>query len=126
MLNVQTSMHNHGHTGAATWTSAMPHGQTKKEFGRRLRMARVAAGFATGRAFAEALGEHEDTVNTWELGKRYPAVATLHRVTTMLKVTSDYLYWGEESGLTIETQRRLSITMGRRVIKKGKDIREKE
>ena len=45
----------------------MPHGQTKQEFGRRLRMARVAAGFATGRAFAEALGDHEDTVNTWEL-----------------------------------------------------------
>ena len=73
--------------------SAMPHGQTKEGFGRRLRMARVAAGFTTGRAFAEALGEHEDTVNTWELGKRYPAVATLQRITTMLKVTSDWLYW---------------------------------
>ena len=58
-------------------------------------------------------------------GKRYPVVATLRRVTTLLKVTSDCLYWGEESGLTIETQRRLSLTMGCSVIKKGKDVREK-
>lgn len=43
-----------------------------KDFGRRLKRARQAAGFVTQADLADALGVDRSTVGAWESGRQYP------------------------------------------------------
>ena len=61
------------------------------DFGRRLRAARVAAGFATARQFAHALDLAENRYTRYERGETEPALGTIARMCRVLRVTPDQL-----------------------------------
>jgi transcriptional regulator with XRE-family HTH domain len=79
----------------------------RASFGKRLRRARVASGYATAREFAIAVGLDEKVYGNYELGKRIPELPVLHRICHTLKVTSDYLLFGEPGGLSVQLYRQL-------------------
>lgn len=75
--------------------------------GKRLRAARLAAGFETARQFAQAIGVEEKTYSTYERGTRGIPFAVLRLAALRLQVTSDYLLWGDVSGLPVRMYERL-------------------
>jgi ribosome-binding protein aMBF1 (putative translation factor) len=77
-------------------------------FAERLRETRAARGFKTQIALSKALGGRtNDAVHTWEKGRSYPRPPELLALCKLLGVTSDYLLFGDTSGLTAETYRTL-------------------
>jgi transcriptional regulator with XRE-family HTH domain len=77
-------------------------------FADRLRLVREACGFATRRAFAQALGIEEAAYRKYERAESYPQPETLGRIRQLTGATADYLYFGDESGLTVSLHRRIS------------------
>jgi len=63
----------------------------RKGFARRLRAARVAAGYDSARAFAKALGVHEMTYGRWERGEVDPPLVTLVHICQLAQTTPDFL-----------------------------------
>jgi len=74
----------------------------KREFGNRLRKTRKCRGFATAAIFASLIEEEANTVTMWERGDRYPPPYQLQKIIKVLRITSDYLLFGNMGGLTQE------------------------
>lgn len=68
--------------------------------GRRLAVVRVAKGFFTIKAFADELEEDQDNMRKWEGGVVNPPERLLGKLKERYKVTSDYILFGDDSGLT--------------------------
>ncbi len=81
----------------------------KRQVGQRLRAVRTAAGFETARAFARKLGVEENTLTSWERGLRLIEPEDLAAVRQLTGVTSDYIYYGDSSGLPPELIESLEI-----------------
>lgn len=79
----------------------------RADFGKRLRYARRAAGFETARELAIAIDIEESVLSHYELGKRRPPNDVLLKIRTRLRVTTDYLYFGDTSGLSVALEARL-------------------
>jgi transcriptional regulator with XRE-family HTH domain len=79
----------------------------RMHFGRRLRRARILAGYETAREYAAALAVDEKTYGNYELGKRIPELPVLNRICASLDLTSDYLLFGNPRGLSVQTYRLL-------------------
>jgi DNA-binding XRE family transcriptional regulator len=60
---------------------------------RRLRARRIAAGFDTARAFAQALGVKEDCYTRWERAETEPDFTHIMRICQVLKVTINDLFY---------------------------------
>jgi transcriptional regulator with XRE-family HTH domain len=56
-------------------------------------------GYATIRAFAEEVGVNEDRYDKWEKGKALIPPEFVETLKRLFGVTSDWLYFGEESAL---------------------------
>lgn len=62
------------------------HKQVMQAFAERLRAARIEAGYAHAKDFAEALGVEPPTYRYWERGQAAPDLTTLTRICRLLKV----------------------------------------
>ncbi len=80
-------------------------------FAGRLRLVREACGFATRRAFAQALGIEEAAYRKYERAESYPHPETLGRIRQLTGATADYLYFGDESGLPVSLHRKINEIM---------------
>ena len=58
----------------------------KKALAKRLKQARIDAGFRHANQFARALSVEEHTYRTWERGEYMPDLYTLTRICSLLKV----------------------------------------
>ena len=76
--------------GQSDLTGAEGHGG-RTDFGTRLRMARIAAGFATARQFSHALGLAENRYTRYERGETEPALDTVAQICRILSITPDDL-----------------------------------
>ncbi len=65
--------------------------QIMKTFGRRLKSARRAAGFASAQQFAGVLGKEPHTYRHYERGEAEPDFDTLTRMCELLKVSPNDL-----------------------------------
>lgn len=81
-------------------------------FAIRLRTIREACGFDTRRAFAQALGIDEAAYRKYERAESYPQPETLGRIRQLTGATSDYLYFGDEAGLTVGLYRKIKELTG--------------
>jgi transcriptional regulator with XRE-family HTH domain len=68
--------------------------------GKRLRTLRLARGFDTIRAFAQDLNVEEDRYDAWEKGKALIPPQVAADLRARFGVTSDWLYFGDTSGLS--------------------------
>lgn len=60
--------------------------EVMRDFGTRLKDARLKAGFEHAKDFAEALGVEENRYRHWERGSAQPSLPMLARITRLLKV----------------------------------------
>ena len=67
--------------------------------GRRLRATREALNYQTLREFAKHLGVGEDRYSKWEHGINYMPVEYAKKLKTLDKITLEWLYDGDPSGL---------------------------
>ena len=81
----------------------------KRDVGGRLRAVRTAAGFATAREFAKRLGVEQNTLTSWERGLRLIEPEDLDGVRRLTGITSDYIYYGDSTGLPPATIERLKL-----------------
>lgn len=69
----------------------------KHAVGRRIRQARLQAGYVTASALSTALGmEHRASLSRWERGQVEPSSEWLGRIAGMCGVTVDWLVTGRE------------------------------
>lgn len=66
--------------------------------GRRLIAARQAAGLQAVE-LAEAAGVAQNALSNWENGSRRPSIDQLAYLLPILKVSSDWIYFGNDTGL---------------------------
>jgi transcriptional regulator with XRE-family HTH domain len=85
----------------------------RSESGRRLQLLRIAKGFATKRAFAQTIGVEEDRYDKWEKGMALIPPAIVLTLVQRFGITSDWLYFGNESGLTVVLQQDLIAAAAR-------------
>jgi transcriptional regulator with XRE-family HTH domain len=76
-------------------------------FAKRVKLARLAAGFATQGALGDAIGMKHSSVSNWERGLQWTPPPDLYRLARTLGVTTDWLISGDDDFLTVETRRRL-------------------
>ncbi len=67
------------------------HKQVMTDFAERLKSARVNAGYAHAKDFADALGVEAPTYRYWERGQAAPDLTTLTRICALLNVDPNYL-----------------------------------
>ena len=67
------------------------HKQVMSAFAERLKSARVDAGYAHAKDFADALGVEAPTYRYWERGQAHPDLTTLTRICLLLGVDANYL-----------------------------------
>lgn len=72
-------------------------GFSKKEFGRRLRKRRVAAGFTRQQDLAEAIGATIASISYYESGDRIPDAESLAKIAQVLHCSTDYLTQKEDA-----------------------------
>ena len=65
--------------------------------GRRIRLARVAAGIRTQKALADQVGVYLGNYNRWEKGKAVPDTAQLVKLCSVLGVTAEQILFGRRS-----------------------------
>jgi len=70
---------------------------------RRLRLARIARGLRSARA-AEMAGITRNALSNWETGRQRPSLDQVILLLPVLGVTLDYLYLGDDRGLTWEVR----------------------
>lgn len=73
-----------------------------REFARRVQKARVARGYHSRPALAEAIGVSTDAVYTWERGRNFPSWPDALALRNALGVTLDWLMVGDTAGLSAE------------------------
>jgi transcriptional regulator with XRE-family HTH domain len=79
--------------GAGSATNNFP-----REVGARLRLLRLAIGLPAGRLAAE-IGVLPPRWSQWEHGRHPPDIRAMVRLCRRYRVTLDYIYLGDESGL---------------------------
>jgi transcriptional regulator with XRE-family HTH domain len=62
-----------------------------REFGSRLKEARIAAGYSSAQLFAFALGVEAHAYRHWERGRSQPDLSTLQRMCLILDVSANDL-----------------------------------
>lgn len=82
--------------------------QMKLDFGARLVFLRKQLGYEEAVDFAKYLGVDQNTYTRWERGEVYPQIPNLLRIKLQTNVTSDYLYFGDTSGLPLHLFRLLA------------------
>lgn len=73
-----------------------------EEAGKRLKMLRLGMGFQTIRGFAAHLDVAEDRYDKWEKGKALIPPEVVQRLRDEFGITSDWMYYGEVSGLSVK------------------------
>lgn len=66
-----------------------------RAFGRRLRDARIRAGYKSYAALADRLGIGPEAVRSYEAGEKNAKIDTLARISIELDVSLDYLILGK-------------------------------
>lgn len=77
------------------------------EFAIRLTQARIAAGYKTRKEMADKMEVDQNTYSPWERGRSYPNPKDLAVIRDLLKVTVDWLFYGDERHLSVECHERL-------------------
>lgn len=72
----------------------------REAVGQRLNSLRLAKGFDTIRSFAKAMDWEEDRYTAWEKGKAMIPPLETAALRARFGITSDWLYYGDEAGLT--------------------------
>jgi transcriptional regulator with XRE-family HTH domain len=67
--------------------------------GLRVKSLRLALGFQSQGAFADAIGVKRGEVAAWECGDRRPSPAKAFPMAEKFGVTLDWLFYGRKSGL---------------------------
>lgn len=62
------------------------------DFGKRLKQARIDAGYKTAADFAFVLGVEPPAYRHWERGRSKPDITTLARICRLLKVDANYFF----------------------------------
>lgn len=85
--------------------------------GKRIKLAREAAGFRTQKSFADAVGIYLTNVNRWEKGHALPDTPQLAKICSVTGVTSDEILYGKRrtsdaggGAVRIESLRKLFAT----------------
>ena len=79
----------------------MTQAQIREAIGRRLKMARRAAGFRFAKDFSEKLDIDQNSYTPYERGVAAPPVHKLDLIKQHTGVTMDWLYLGETANLTV-------------------------
>lgn len=69
----------------------------RRDFARRLTAARIDAGFATQKDFAEKLGVEAERYRMWERGDREPDITHFIKISKLLGRPLDWLILGEKT-----------------------------
>jgi ribosome-binding protein aMBF1 (putative translation factor) len=95
----------------AMTTTTDPRLPTKTEmqdgFARRVRLARLTAGFKTQEELGSAIDMHYSSISNWERGLQMCHPTDMYRLALALGVTTDWLIAGDERMLTQDARRRL-------------------
>lgn len=65
--------------------------KVKRDFGKRLKQAREAAGYRHANQFARAMGEEEHTYRAWERGQYLPDIPKMARICQLLDLEPNEL-----------------------------------
>lgn len=65
--------------------------KVKRDFARRLKEARLAAGYKFANQFAQAMGEEEHTYRAWERGQYLPDIPKMARLCQLLALEPNEL-----------------------------------
>lgn len=76
-------------------------GRTKIAVGERLRLTREALGLAQ-KEFADRAGLEANTYNQYERGKNMPNLDAAHALCDHHRLTLDWIYRGDNSGLSYQ------------------------
>lgn len=82
-------------------TVATDRARSEIEIGRRLALARLATGL-NQQGYARGAGIAQNTYNQYERGESRPAIDNAIRLADTYKLTLDFIYLGETSGLPPE------------------------
>lgn len=82
--------------------------------GRRLRMARMAAGFRFAKEFAEKLDIDQNSYTPYERGVAYPPVHKLTLIKQLTGITMDWLFLGDTANLPVRVLEALEKEADRR------------
>ncbi len=66
-----------------------------KDFGKRLRACRIAAGYESAAAFSSDLGVQEERYRKYERGQSVPPLDVLQQACAMLDKSADFLLFGK-------------------------------
>jgi transcriptional regulator with XRE-family HTH domain len=77
-----------------TMLSVLNRQGVKMNLGDRIKKERLDGKY-TLRGLAEVIGVNDSTINQWELGKAVPNAKLLMKLCEYLKVSSDYILWGQ-------------------------------
>lgn len=87
----------------------MAHDSVKpEEIGARLILLREALGFSTSAAFARHVELTPQALNNYERGIGRPDLDAALKIVRRTRVTLDWVYAGEDSGLSVELARLLN------------------
>lgn len=75
-------------------------------FGKRVRLARVAAGL-TQKQLGELIDMADSSISNWERALQWTSPPDLLKLAKALNVTMEWLTAGEDDHLTVEVKRRL-------------------
>jgi transcriptional regulator with XRE-family HTH domain len=65
--------------------------KVKRDFAKRLKEARIAAGYKYANQFAQAMGEEEHTYRGWERGQYLPDIPKMARLCQLLDLEPNEL-----------------------------------
>lgn len=71
----------------------------KVEFGKRLKMVRLASKWRTQAAFAQAIGREEGAYGRWERGEVEPGLLDLQKIRETTGISLDFLVAGDLAGV---------------------------
>lgn len=77
------------------------------DIGARLTLLRIWAGFDSQSAFARALDVSQTEINHYERGNRRLTLTTAQKIRARFRVTLDWLYFGDRTGLSLAVERSL-------------------
>ena len=78
-----------------------------KDVARRLVLLRQWAGYENQKAFAVATGLTASELNHYETARRMPSLTAANKIKLRWRVTLDWIYHGDRSGLSVEVSRSL-------------------
>lgn len=77
-------------------------GPSREDVAARLELLRLWAGYDSQSAFAVQTGLTASEWNHFETGRRPLSITAAHKLRQRWRVTLDWLYYGDRSGLTVE------------------------